>query len=115
MNSSVLHPAELHDTQEQHGFLAGLNLSVQIVTDRRDDNLRVKVVTHLIDPSHVCIEVYVSIDVPDPEMMTQIAHEHIFCPRLIYLFFLAEQCKQAKETGQNNIGHRCISNIFVSL
>ena len=72
--------AELHHTQQKHGFLLGTYLALQIIADRSHGCLGTQLVSHLVGSPHIAVQIEISIGVPDTEMMTKITHEQFLCP-----------------------------------
>ena len=88
--------AELHQSEQQQGFLFCFDLSLKGGTDRTNATLRVKilVVHQVISTPEVAIEAQIGVDISDTELMAQKVHKHGFCPCFIHLFFFAKQGKQ---------------------
>ena len=108
MELTVLATAKLHDTQQEHGFLVGADLAMEVVANGGDDRLGVKLVVHLVCDAKVAVQVKIGADISNSEMVTKITHEHIFCPCFIHLLLFAEKGKQADEAGEDYISHPCL-------
>ena len=70
MGTLAVAATELHETQQQQGFLRGANLSVKRRADGVDRVLGIQVVGHLIGHAHITIQVEIEVDVTDTEMTT---------------------------------------------
>ena len=66
------------------------DVCLQIGTDGCDSINGVQVVCHFVGHTHVAVKVYVKVGVANAEMMTQVINEHLLCPFLVHLLYLAE-------------------------
>ena len=105
MNLVPLDAAELHQTQQEHRGFAGRNLALQVLANGGYCGFSVQIVGYLIYAAHIAVEVEIAVNIADSIVMTQVVHEHLFCPCLVNLLFLAKQGKEAKETREYQVVH----------
>ena len=90
VSESVIVRAELQKTQQQQGLLRVTDVCLQVGADGSDSINSIQVVSHLVGHTHVAVKVYIEVGISNAEMITQVIDEHLLCPFLVHLLYLAK-------------------------